>query len=84
MATPVTNMRIPLETKEFLQKAAIEQGYESLTAFMITAGIALANSKIEVQQINYKEKLIEKYGLDQGGVYFAAYQHDTGKLSKMI
>jgi len=39
MPTPITQMRIPVKKKELMKQAAKEQGYKSLTAFLVEAGM---------------------------------------------
>ncbi len=42
MATPITQMRIPTDKKKVMQEAAKKQGYASLTAYLVAAGMEKA------------------------------------------
>lgn len=84
MATPVTNMRIPQDTKAKLQIAASEQGYESLTAFMVAAGLAMANNTVQMDTATIKAKLIAKYGDLNGKRYYFSYKNDPSTIKQLL
>lgn len=83
-------MRIADETKAYLTKSAKEQGYDSLTAFMIAGAMALAKEGKKASESalqsddDIKAKLIKRWGVDQGKMYWLAFKNQPEKLAELL